>query len=199
MPGTTIRAMSRRGKLTLDESSARPVVLISGGVGITPMISMLQQLAKDSVGCGCSRQVWFAHGAIDSKAHAFGEYVRNLAKDSPGLHVHFRYSQALDKDVGSRDYDSVVYVDIDLFKSPLPIDGYEFNLCSPSPFIQSLHGGLKSLSVADKRIHYEFFGPGATLQQEKPSDFGSPVEELQARLPVSVRFAKSGIDTMWHS
>ena len=195
--GTTIRAMAPRGKFTLDTSSTRPVVLISGGVGVTPMISMLQRLVSDRVGCGCNRQVWFVHGAINSKVHAFKEYVRKLAKDWPGLRAHFRYSRPLDDDVGGKDYDSVGYVDIDLLKSLLPFDDYEFYLCGPPPFMQSIHTGLKSLNVADERIHYEFFGPGATLHKETPTGFGSLAEELHDLPPATVRFAKSGIDTVW--
>ncbi len=163
--GTKIRAMSPRGKFTLEESNTRPVVLISGGVGVTPMISMLEQLVNDRTGCGCSRQVWFIHSARNSEAHAFGNYVRNLAQDWPYLRVHIRYSDPLESDVEGKDYDSVGHVGIDLLKSLLSFDDYEFYLCGPPPLMESLHDGLKSLNIADERIHYEFFGPGATLHQ----------------------------------
>ncbi len=104
--GTKIRAMSPRGKFTLEDASTRPVVLISGGVGVTPMISMLEQLDKDRKGCGCSRKVWFIHGSRDSEAHAFGDYVRSLANNWPCLCAHVRYSRPLDSDVEGKDYDS---------------------------------------------------------------------------------------------
>jgi ferredoxin-NADP reductase len=196
-PSTTIRAMSPRGKFTLDESTTRPVVLISGGVGVTPMITMLEQLARDRIGCGCNRQLWFVHGAVNGKTHAFGRYVRNLAKDWPCLRVHVRYSKPLDSDVEGKDYDSVGRVDVELLKSLLPFDDYEFYLCGPSPFMKSLYNGLKSLNVADERIHYEFFGPGATLQRERPSGVGSVAEQLGDHGPVTVQFARSGIEATW--
>ena len=119
--GSTIRALTPRGKFALDQSSNRPVVLLSGGVGVTPMISMLEQLAKNSAGCGCTRQVWFIHGAINAKTHAFDRYVRELANNFACLNVHVRYSHPSADDTQGKDYDSTGYVDIDLIKSLLPL------------------------------------------------------------------------------
>lgn len=193
--GAIIRALSPRGKFTLDEASTRPVVLISGGVGITPMISMLEQLVNDSVGCGCTRPVWFIHGASNSDVHAFGDHVRRLAEEFPCLTTHIRYSRPSEKDVEGEHYDSTGHVDVELIKSLLPLDNYDFYLCGPTPFMDSLFGGLKSLDVADERIHYEFFGPGATLHKE--SGNGSLADKLGDQPPVEVQFARSGIKTTW--
>ncbi len=195
--GSTIRAITPRGKFALDESSTRPVVLLSGGVGLTPMISMLEQLAKDSSGCGCDRQVWFIHGAINGKAHAFGRQVLELAENYPCLNVYVRYSQPSDDDIEGENYNSTGYVDIGLIKSLLPFDDYEFYMCGPPPFMESLYEGLKDLSVSDQRIHYEFFGPGATLLRERPGKAVGLVEDLTDRPPVPVQFAKSGIAATW--
>jgi ferredoxin-NADP reductase len=195
--GTKIRAMSPRGKFTLEDASTRPVVLISGGVGVTPMISMLEQLDKDRKGCGCSRKVWFIHGSRDSEAHAFGDYVRSLANNWPCLCAHVRYSRPLDSDVEGKDYDSIGRVDIELLKSLLSLDDYEFYLCGPASFMGSIFDGLKSLNISDERIHYEFFGPGTTLHKERPGSFESLAEELGDREPVTVQFARSGIEATW--
>ena len=111
--------------------------------------------------------------------------------------MHVRYSDPLESDVAGKDYDSVGHVDIDLLKSLLPFDDHEFYLCGPPPFMESLFDGLKSLNVADERIHYEFFGLGATLHKEQPSGFESLAEQLGDRVPVPVQFARSGIETLW--
>jgi hypothetical protein len=111
--------------------------------------------------------------------------------------LHIRYSNPSDDDVEGENYDSTGYVDIELLKSLLPFDDYEFYLCGPPPFMESVYGGLKSLSVADQRIHYEFFGPGATLKQESPGGATGLPEELSARAPVTVKFARSGIEATW--
>ena len=195
--GSSIRAMNPRGKFSLDEASARPVVMLSGGVGLTPMISMLEQLTRNSGGCGCTRQVWFVHGATNGKVHAFSRQVRELAADYPCLNVHVRYSQPCEDDVEAENYDSTGHVDIDLIKSLLPLDDYEFYMCGPPPFMEALYEGLKDLNVSDERIHYEFFGPGATLLREQPGITIGLAEDLAARAPVTVRFAKSATEAMW--
>ncbi len=192
--GTTIRALSPRGKFTLDKSSSRPIVLISGGVGITPMISMLEQLAGNSDGCGCNRQVWFIHGARHSRQHAFAGAVRQQAEHWPCLKVHYRYSRPLPEDVAGIDYDSRGHVDVELLKTLLPLDDYDYYLCGPQAFIESMYHGIRSLNIADERIHYEFFG-SATALSKAAENKTTPVAE--DRGPVAVEFARSGIETMW--
>jgi ferredoxin-NADP reductase len=161
------------------------------------MISMLEQLVKNSDACGCARQVWFIHGATNSKTHAFNQRVRKLAEAHACLDVHIRYSQPLEGEIEAANYQSKGHVDIDLVKSLLPLDDYEFYLCGPAPFMESLYEGLKNINVPDKRIHYEFFGPGATLLREQPGETTGLASDLSDRAPVPVQFAKSGKEAMW--
>ena len=193
--GSNIRAMSPRGKFVLEESTLRPVVLISGGVGITPMISMLQQLHSESAGCGCERQVWFLHAARNSGVHAFGSYLKEVAKDWPSLHLHIAYSKPLEDDIEGENYHSEGYVDINLLKSLLPFDDYDFYYCGPPPFMDGLYLGLKSLNITDERIHFEFFGPASTPKApsvETPQQLSDEIAE-----PIKVKFAMSGVETIW--
>ena len=195
--GTTLRAMSPRGKFTLDTASTRPIVLLSAGVGITPMLSMLNQLVKEGMTCGCQRPIWFIHGARNGAEHAFAGQVRDVAEKCESLHVHIRYSQPTERDQPGSDYDSQGHVDVDLLKSLLTFDDYDFYVCGPALFIQALHSGLRSLNIADERIHYEFFGQGSTLQREQPSGFDS-LSTLPDSEPVTVNFARSGISVEWN-
>jgi len=195
--GSTIRAITPRGKFTLDESSTRPVVLLSGGVGLTPMISMLEQLVENRGGCGGTRALWFIHGAVNGRVHAFGRRVRELAADHADLSVHVRYSQPAQDDIEGKHYDSTGYVDVDLIKSLLPFDDYEFYMCGPLPFMESLYEGLKDLNVSDERIHYEFFGAGATLLREQPGRTVGLATDLAERTAVPVRFSKSQTAAIW--
>jgi uncharacterized protein len=196
-PGSTIRALSPRGQFTLAESSTRPVVLISGGVGITPMISMLEQLALDSSGCGDNRKVWFIHGARSGNEHAFRRHVRDVEAAWPNLTVHFRYSDASKNNNEDSDCDSTGRVDMDLLRSLLPFDDFDFYFCGPPPFMQAMYEGLKDLNVSDERIHYEFFGPGATLLREKPGMSDGLVGDVTDRPPVKVQFALTGKEVTW--
>ncbi len=195
--GTTVRALSPRGHFTLADNSARPVVLISGGVGITPMISMLEQLASDGATCGCNRKVWFIHGARNGKEHAFRGHVSAIAESRSNLTVHYRYSNPAAEDQEGKDYDSTGRIDMALLKSLLSFDDYDFYFCGPPPFMSAMYEGLKALNVPDNRINYEFFGPGATLLREDPGHSEGLVEVIADQSPVKVQFAKSGKEVTW--
>ena len=193
--GSTFRAMSPRGKFTLDESSNRPIVLLSAGVGITPMISMLEQLAADCASCREPRPVWFIHGARNSIEHAFAGKVRAYEQQMPCLTANFVYSQPVECDRQGSDYESSGRIGVGLLKQILPFDDYDFYLCGPGAFMTGLYEGLKNLNVPDERIHYEFFGPGAAFKTSKtPPSIEDKYGELS---PVPVRFERSGIQTTW--
>ncbi|MCZ6830639.1 MAG: pyridoxamine 5'-phosphate oxidase family protein [Gammaproteobacteria bacterium] len=193
--GSNFRAMSPRGKFTLDESTNRPVVMLSAGVGITPMLGMLEQLASDSDSCREPRAIWFLHGVRNGSEHAFASKVRDLEKTLSCLQTRFVYSQPGADDTLGIDYDQAGHIDVDLLRRELPFDDYDFYMCGPTPFMQSLYTGLKNLNVPDERIHYEFFGPGAAFQTSKP--VALPEDKYAELSPVPVRFDRSGIETTW--
>ena len=195
-PGSVLEAMAPRGKFTLDENSSRPVVLLSGGVGITPMIAMLDHLLLEGARTGAPRSVYFLHGTQNSQEHAFGRHVRKFASEFESLTVHIRYTKPQKGDRKGVDFDSTGYVDVELLKSILPLDDYEFYLCGPPPFMQALYEGLTTLGVGERRIHYESFGPAMVL---KPSEQAKKrkVVDRPAEGPIQVRFAKAGIETEW--
>jgi ferredoxin-NADP reductase/predicted pyridoxine 5'-phosphate oxidase superfamily flavin-nucleotide-binding protein len=196
-PGSLLEALPPRGQFVLCESSTRPVVLLSAGVGITPMISMLEQLTQQSQGCGCSRQVWFLHGARDGNEHAFRGHVQRIVSEWSCVTSHIVYSAPNKADVQGEHYDSVGRIDFELVKKLLPLDDYDFYFCGPTPFMQSMYRGLKDLNVRDERIHYEFFGPGATLLEDDPGRSQGLVGDLENPGPVTVRFARSNQQAIW--
>ncbi|MGI9263564.1 MAG: pyridoxamine 5'-phosphate oxidase family protein [Gammaproteobacteria bacterium] len=195
--GGTIKALSPRGTFTLDTESERPVVLLSAGVGITPMLSMLEQLNRNAAGCGCERKVWFIHGVRNGREHAFGATLASIARQWPQLTTHVRYSRPSDEDQRNRDFDSTGHIDAELLSSLLPLGDYDFYLCGPTPFLESLYEALDDLGVADARIHYELFHPGTTVLRKTPGESEGLPEELAGRDPVQVRFDKAGIEAEW--
>ncbi|MEE8371762.1 MAG: pyridoxamine 5'-phosphate oxidase family protein, partial [Sphingomonadales bacterium] len=196
IPGSMLEAMAPRGKFKLEEDSSRPVVLLSGGVGITPTIAMLDQLLLEGGSSDEARPIYFFHGTENGRVHAFGGHLRKLAGQFPCLTAHIRYSRPLESDREGVDYDSSGYIDVALLKELLPLDDYDFYMCGPPPFMEALYEGLSLLGVAEGRIHYESFGPATLL---KPSEQAkrSAVVERPAEGPIPVCFAKSGIETEW--
>ena len=196
--GTTLRVGAPRGKFTLDSDGERAVVLLSAGVGLTPMISTLNAIVQG----GAPRPVWFIHGTRSSREHAMGAHVRRLAEEHDNVHVHIRYSEPDPEDVegrGGRDYDSRGWVDMALLKQVLPFDDYDFFLCGPQPFMRTLYCGLLSLGMSESRIHYEFFGPGSMLTEEaKPAGaYGGRTAEAELTGGTQVTFARSGVTASW--
>ena len=192
--GSVLRALGPRGTFTLEADSARPVVLISAGVGITPMLAMLEQLLTDQEGCGVERPVWFIHGARNGREHAFARRVRALQKRCEGLFMHIAYSRPDESDRPGKDYDSRGRVSVDLLKSVLPFDHYEFYLCGPGPFMETLYEGLAGLGVEPARLHYEFFGPATRLGGD-PADAAIPTDTPEDA--ATVEFRSSGVAGDW--
>jgi len=187
--GDVIRAAEPAGIFTLKDSE-RPLVLLSGGVGITPMIAMLNNM----IARGQTRPVYFIHGALNAQTHAFSDHIHQLADKHDHITAHIRYSHPTPEDALGKTHDSVGYVDITLIKSLLPFDDYDFYLCGPGPFMDSLTTALRAMNIADERIHSESFGPATGLKPVKAKD--QPVTKKPAK-PAKVSFERSKHSATW--
>ena len=128
-PGSKLLAKSPRGRFFLDPRGDTPVVLLSAGVGLTPLISMLNAI----VDADSDRPTWFVHGSRNSREHVMGARVRRVAEEQSNVQVHIRYSRPLFEDTVGRDYDDEGHVDIELVKRLLPSKDFDFYLCGPPP------------------------------------------------------------------
>jgi uncharacterized protein len=148
--GSVLQAKPPTGKFILDVNKSLPAVLISNGVGITPMISM----AKACGLLNSNRTIWFVHGTRDGRYHAFREEVMAIARQNANLHVHYRHSRPRPEDEGF--YHSVGYVDIDLVKTLVDREA-EYFLCGSPAFLDSLMTGLHEWGVSQEKIFFESF------------------------------------------
>ncbi len=152
--GDIVDARTPAGDFVLDHGS-RPVVLVSAGIGVTPMVSMLRALvARDE-----ARPVWFVHGARDGRHHALAEEVRRLAAQSDSVAFHVSYSRPGEEDRLGRDYDAEGRVDGALLAGLLPDLDADFYLCGPIGFMAHVQEDLEGRGVHPGRIHSESFGP----------------------------------------
>jgi nitric oxide dioxygenase len=145
------------GEFILDPAKVgnRPVVLLSGGIGLTPVLSMLKALAASRV----ATPVYFVHGARNSRVHAFANEVREIAASYPSVQTHVRYDSPLPDDLSRGRCDSFGSVDIGFLRKLLPSNKAEFYFCGPRPFMAGLFHGLRSWGVDESQLHWEFFGP----------------------------------------
>ena len=160
------------GDFVLDSGpgAGGPLVLISGGVGVTPVLSMLHAaLCGVAADAGApQRDVWFIHGTTNGDTHAFDQEVRELAAKHPRLRTHVRYCEPTWRDRQSRRYDSEGVVDLPLLRSLLGTPDGDFYFCGPKPMMVGLHGGLLAWGAGSAQLHYEFFGPAEELRGGVP-------------------------------
>jgi len=158
-PGTRLRVAPPAGEFFLDEESNRPVVLLSGGVGLTPMMSMLEAIAQS----GSGRATWYVHGAKNGRVHAMGKRARDLAVQARNITVRTYYEMPEATDVAGRDYDEAGFISTDWLARNTPVSEATYYLCGPRPFLRAFVSGVARTGVPLHRIRYEFFGPADEL------------------------------------
>ena len=188
--GDAIEIGAPRGLFTLDPADDDgAVVLLSAGVGATPVLAMLASLSA----AGGEREVWWLHGARNRAAHAFAAEARRHLAALPGGRSHVHYSRPDASDVPGRDYDAEgrlgveTLVDLDVPRSA------HFYLCGPAAWMRDLSAGLLSWGVVPERIHTERFG-SAPLEGAEHSPHAPPGEP--GRGP-EVAFTTSGLTVRW--
>lgn len=190
--GLSVRLGFPAGRFVLREDSDRPVVLLSAGVGLTPMVSMLDHL----VATGSGRPVWFFHAAISGHEHAMSAHVRALATRYANVHVHVCYERPTAHDRLYGQFEDEGRLDIETLKRRLPWDDYDYYLCGPGPFMTALRDGLAAHNVQPDRIRWEAFGPPtppAVLRAAPLASSPAP----DAATGHTISFVRSGTRVSW--
>jgi ferredoxin-NADP reductase len=155
--GDVLKVKAPAGLFFIDTDATAPAVFIAGGIGITPMISMLSWCVKNQP----QRSTYLYYGVHSSEDHAFKEFLEKLAT----LHSTFKLQVIYDKprpdDVEGRDYQHVGYINLELIRNSLPHGRHEFYVCGPPPMLQSIVPALRTWGVKNDNIHFESFGPAA--------------------------------------
>ncbi|HKT67527.1 MAG TPA: pyridoxamine 5'-phosphate oxidase family protein [Burkholderia sp.] len=183
--GMTLDAQMPRGRFTFDVASPRPAVLVSAGIGITPMIAMLRRALADDTP---SRRIVFVHGARETADRPFATELMHIANADTRVSLHWFDSQPR-RDGTARPG----RVDLAQLKRLLPFDDYDFYLCGPSAFMRDLYDGLRALNVPDERIRFEAFGPSSVVR----SAARTATAALPAVASVPVVFRRSARDVAW--
>jgi nitric oxide dioxygenase len=153
--GRVLRVAPPAGEFFLNEESPRPVVLLSGGVGLTPMMSMLETIA----GRRPDVAVHYVHGTLNGSTHAMKERVRFLARAHPNIHAATFYVEPRPEDRAGIDFDHAGLISVEWLEANTPLREADYYLCGPRPFLRAFVSGLALAGVRSDRIHYEFFGP----------------------------------------
>ena len=184
-----------RGEFVL-RPGERPVVLLSAGIGVTPVLSMLHSIASGRA--ETPREVWWIHAARNAKEHVFAHEARQLLSALPGSHSAIAFSNPSPADRPGTDFDVQGHWDLaSLKKLAVPVSA-DFYVCGPSAFLTDMNRDLASLGVPQEAIHQEVFGsagsiqPGVTKAEVKPPH--SPVSLGTGPI---VSFTRSGLAVPW--
>lgn len=189
--GDIIDTKAPSGKFYLDVEVERPVVLISGGIGVTPMLAMSRFLThiKDQ------REIYFFFGCRSGQDHMFREEMLELQRSNPKMRLHVCYSRPDPTDEPGKAYNHESRVSVELMKEILPSSNFEYYLCGPGPFMDSLVNGLYEWGVPKKDVKFEAFGPSTVKTVAKPPAGTGEAEAVQ--IAFEVEFARSGKKLAW--
>ena len=185
--GDVLEVKAPAGNFTINPAeSYRPVVLIGAGIGITPILAMLNGIVQH----GRERETWVFYGVRDHRDHIQQQHLEEIAARYPFIHLHVSYSRPVRANgdtFGTAHH--VGRVTVELLQELLPASYYDYYLCGPGAMMESLAAGLRAWGVPDDRIHSEAFGPAAIRATAEPGgrrDCGA-----------QVTFARSQVTTVW--
>lgn len=184
--GARVWARAPSGHFHLTEDSILPVVLIGGGIGITPLLSILNTMSDRAD----PREVWLFYGVRNGAEQMMRGYLKTLSAGQPGFHLHCCYSAPDADDLLGRDYQQQGHVDLPLLQRTLGFGRHEFYVCGPPAMMESLVPALEAQGLPAADIHYESFGPASLNKRPVPL---SPTRANA----ISVRFSRSGKTVPW--
>ncbi|WP_257265351.1 FAD-binding oxidoreductase, partial [Endozoicomonas sp. ONNA2] len=144
------------GDFYLNQRSDGPVVLMSAGVGQTPMLSMLNSLTRNKTG----QPVVFVHAAINNRVHAFHQHVRDIAEKNDNIEQILFYDEPTDH---CSNHHYAGRTDLELIRAKIDLPGAHYYFCGPLGYMAMVKKTLQRWRVTEDRLHYEVFGPHKDL------------------------------------
>ena len=154
--GDQLEIAAPRGTFILDRTDA-PVLLISAGIGATPVLAMLHTLAAER----SDQEVWWLHGARSGRDHPFAAEARALLASLPNARTHVCYSRPAPDDREGRDFDHAGRLTSSLLAGLEPPRDAQAYICGPAPFMVEMSAGVAAIGLGAAQVHTEPFGPAA--------------------------------------
>jgi ferredoxin-NADP reductase/MOSC domain-containing protein YiiM len=194
MPGDILEVSAPRGSFVLGNGNG-PVVLLSAGIGVTPVLAMLHALAAEP----SARKVWWIHGARNGNEHPFADEARLLLRKLPHGQSWVQYSRPRSEDRTGVDFDTPGHLEMAVMEKLGVGRVADFYLCGPTEFLRDFTAGLIAWGVARERVHTENFGP---VNSKTPGIARGPKRSPHPPAGVSgqgprVSFARSGLEVSW--
>ncbi len=184
-PGDVLKVKAPAGHFFIDPVATVPVVLIAGGIGITPIMSMLRWCLAEQP----ASTMHLFYGVRNGGEQAFKQLLEQLAMQHANVHLNVVYSRPEAGELAGRDYQHEGRVDVELLRRALPHGRHQFYVCGPPALMETLVPALVEWGVPRADLHFEAFGP-ATVRL--PGESAAGLVE-----PVEVRFTRSGRTLVW--
>jgi ferredoxin-NADP reductase/MOSC domain-containing protein YiiM/ferredoxin len=194
--GDQLDVAAPRGTFILDRTHA-PVLLISAGIGATPVLAMLQALAQER----SDREIWWLHGARNGREHPFAAEARALLASLPNVRAHVYYSRPGPHDLEARDYDTAGRLTASVLTELKPPADAQAYMCGPTAFMNEISASLAAMGFEASRIHTEPFGPATGLTPgiaAAPARAPHPPAGRPGDGP-TIAFARSDLTIPWSS
>ncbi|PSU45511.1 FAD-binding oxidoreductase [Photobacterium frigidiphilum] len=194
--GDTLYAKAPCGDFTFDTTEKRPAVLLAGGVGITPMVSMVRHALKEGMRTHFTRDITFIGAAKNKEQRSFFEELNTISESSGGKIRAFWSLGKIDKHLKhGEDFHHHGRISKALLQAILPLDDYDVYLCGPTGFMQATYALLRGLGISDARIYAEEFGP-ASLKRN--ADNATRLfKPLPAATEAIIEFTDSNVEQAW--
>jgi ferredoxin-NADP reductase len=171
------------GTFFLDPLATEPVVLLGVGIGVTPLVSMLESIMHT----GRPREVQALFGFRSGAEHPFKARLGSLAAENPNLRLHVSYSAPREADVLYRDFNYRGRITIERLRQVLPSNNYRFYVCGPGAWMESLVPALVEWGVPESHVHFEAFGPASVKR----------IAKSRTALKCNVQFGRSNRTSVW--
>jgi nitric oxide dioxygenase len=156
--GDSIEISAPAGEFVLNQSTEKPLVLISGGVGVTPLISILKVAAKKQP----HREITFIQAARSGHHIALNNEIQEIANGITRKHV-ICYETPTTEDIETQSFDKEGYITSQWLDRVIAEKDADYYLCGPIPFMKAVYQMLLEIEVEEEAIHYELFGPHEKL------------------------------------
>ncbi|MEM8943545.1 MAG: 2Fe-2S iron-sulfur cluster-binding protein [Planctomycetota bacterium] len=186
--GTTLQVQAPQGAFFLDPTEKSPIVLIGAGIGITPILSIMNTLRHERT----DQQAYVFAGFGNSAEHPFRQHIDEVESSSENISVDTSYSRPSADDQLGHDFDHHGYVNVERLRLQLPSNNFRFYLCGPGGMMETLVPALREWGVPDSHIHFEAFGPASV----KSVNVTRTLEDI-AKGPCHVEFLLAEASLAW--
>lgn len=164
--GDMIEVTAPAGEFTLNSlSENKKLVFLSGGVGITPFMSMINDIADKQL----NLEIDFIHAARHGKVQAFKTELQELENKLSNFQLSYLYDDPSEEDQKDIHFRKIGFIDTEWLKNNVTNKNADYYVCGPVPFLKNIVNSLKAIGVDDASIHYEFFGPSVNFSNKKPA------------------------------